>query len=208
MPVNPHHSPSPQEINNSRLFWVTPQSQLESVLTKSGARHLAVFTSEAASIIPPPVIAQADFLMLEFNDITAPQPGLVLPDLSHIDKLLEFATTLPKGAPLALSCYAGISRSTAAAYILACTSQPTQSEMDIAVKLRIAAPSATPNILMVSMADNLLGRNGRLVKAIETIGRGAEAYEGRPFQLDISARSDKIIHATENPLAPIGEQLP
>ena len=42
----------------------------------------------------------------------------------------------------------------------------------IAQALRRASPTATPNIRIVSLADRLLGRDGRMIAAIETIGRG------------------------------------
>jgi len=208
MPANPHHSPSPRETNNSQLFWVTPQSQLERVLKKSKAGHLATFTSDATSIFRPRTIPKANYLMLAFNDITASAADLVLPDLSHIEKLLEFSAAIPKDVAIVLSCYAGISRSTAAAYILACVALPQMHENDIALKLRRATASATPNILMVSLADKLLGRNGRMVKAIEAIGRGSEAFEGTPFYLDLNEGADKIIGAPEILNTPIGENLP
>jgi len=51
--------------------------------------------------------------------------------------------------------------------------------------LRRASPTATPNIRIVSLADRLLGRQGRMVAAIETIGRGLMATEGTPFRLDL-----------------------
>ena len=31
----------------------------------------------------------------------------------------------------------------------------------------------------------MLGRQGRMVEAVQSIGRGAEAFEGVPFALDI-----------------------
>jgi predicted protein tyrosine phosphatase len=37
----------------------------------------------------------------------------------------------------------------------------------------------------VSLADRMLGRNGRMVAAIESIGRGIVAYEAEPFRLDL-----------------------
>jgi len=37
----------------------------------------------------------------------------------------------------------------------------------------------------VSLADKLLGRGGRMVAAIETIGRGNFAEEAAPFRLDL-----------------------
>ena len=45
--------------------------------------------------------------------------------------------------------------------------------------------SATPNRRLVALADEVLGRNGRMVAAVEAIGRGAEAFEGTPFELRI-----------------------
>ena len=43
----------------------------------------------------------------------------------------------------------------------------------------------TPNRLMVALADDLLQRSGRMIKAIDGIGRGAEAAEGEPYQLPL-----------------------
>jgi predicted protein tyrosine phosphatase len=51
--------------------------------------------------------------------------------------------------------------------------------------MRRASPTATPNIRIVSLADRLLGRDGRMVTAIETIGRGEIAVEGNPFRLEL-----------------------
>jgi predicted protein tyrosine phosphatase len=82
-------------------------------------------------------------------------------------------------------CYAGISRSTASAFASVCALNPHRDEESIAQALRRASPTATPNIRIVSLADQLLGRGGRMVAAIETIGRGEIALEGTPFRLDL-----------------------
>ena len=86
--------------------------------------------------------------------------------------------------PLLIHCWAGISRSCAAAYILACDRNPGH-EQEIAVDLRRRAPFATPNRLMVQLADDMLVRGGRMVDAIDAIGRGAEATWGEPFRLPV-----------------------
>ena len=45
---------------------------------------------------------------------------------------------------------------------------------------------ATPLILrIVRLADQMLGRNGRMVAAIEAIGPGMAAYATEPFRLDL-----------------------
>jgi predicted protein tyrosine phosphatase len=121
-------------------------------------------------------------LELRFNDIVEPRPGLVLPDRDLLAHIIEFGRKAR--LPMVIHCWAGISRSSAAAYVLACDRSPGQ-EGDIADELRRRAPFATPNRLMVALADDLLGREGRMVAAIERIGRGAEAAQGTPYQLPL-----------------------
>jgi predicted protein tyrosine phosphatase len=59
-----------------------------------------------------------------------------------------------------------------------CSLHPEADEADIARDIRTRSPSATPNIRLVRLADDLLGRQGRMVSAVEAIGRGREAFEG------------------------------
>lgn len=58
---------------------------------------------------------------------------------------------------------------------------PPGTEDDIAKRLRTASPTATPNLLMVALADDILKRDGAKVMAVKRIGRGADAMEGVPF---------------------------
>jgi predicted protein tyrosine phosphatase len=51
--------------------------------------------------------------------------------------------------------------------------------------LRRASATATPNARIVALGDRMLGRNGRMVAAIDSIGRGAFAFEGDPFRLEL-----------------------
>jgi predicted protein tyrosine phosphatase len=82
-------------------------------------------------------------------------------------------------------CFAGISRSTAGAFIAACALNPSRDEGEVARLLRTASPTAQPNALLVSIADDLLGRNGRMIGAIESIGPAIPATEARPFRIDL-----------------------
>jgi predicted protein tyrosine phosphatase len=110
---------------------------------------------------------------------------MTLPGEEHVSRLLDFARQWSRARPLVVHCYAGISRSTASAYIIAAALAPKRDEAELAWRLREVSPSATPNPRLVAVADRLLGRNGRMVQAIDAIGRGADAYEGTPFVLDI-----------------------
>ena len=84
-----------------------------------------------------------------------------------------------------MHCYAGISRSTAGAYVGVCALNPHRDEAAVAKELRRASATASPNLRIVELADRLLGRGGRMIRAIEAIGRGIEAYEAHPFRLDL-----------------------
>ena len=67
----------------------------------------------------------------------------------------------------------------------ACALNPQRDEQQIAWDIRRASRTAQPNARIVSIADRLLGRDGRMVRAIETIGPGDAATEGEPFRLDL-----------------------
>jgi predicted protein tyrosine phosphatase len=124
-------------------------------------------------------------LCLSFNDVAGLSPGLAAPQSHDMQKLLLFIKAWDKTQPLLIHCWAGVSRSTAAAYIATCLLQPAHDEVELALALRAASPSATPNPLLIALADDALGREGRMKRAIQSIGRGANAYEGGPFTLHI-----------------------
>lgn len=103
----------------------------------------------------------------------------------HVAALLDFARGWDRAKPMVINCYAGISRSTASAYIIAAALAPQRDEMELALTLRALSPSATPNPRLIALADRVLGRGNRMVDAIASIGRGADAYEGVPFVLNV-----------------------
>jgi predicted protein tyrosine phosphatase len=124
-------------------------------------------------------------LKLTFHDIAVVAEGMLPPQTNHLDTLVSFYRTWDREAPMLIHCWAGVSRSTAAAYIAKCMFEPKRDEHEIAWELREASPSATPNPRMIAMADELLGREGRMQRAIAGIGRGADAFEGVPFILKL-----------------------
>ena len=107
------------------------------------------------------------------------------PVADHVSDLIAFGQRWDREAPLLIHCYAGISRSTAGAYITALRSIRSLTRVLLAQSLRRNAPSATPNSRLVALADDMLGRKGRMVDAIKAIGRGEEAFEGTPFILPL-----------------------
>ena len=136
----------------------------------------------------PPIWNDGPQLILRVNDIEEPQPGYVAPDAGMIERLLSFGAEWREEGPLLVHCWFGISRSPAAAFILLCAADPARPEVEIAQALRLAAPEASPNRLMIALADERLGRGGRMRQAIADIGRGRMASTGRRFSIPATRR--------------------
>jgi len=165
---------------------VCPLSQLPASVTTHSASHLVTLIKDVTRVQRPESIEADRHLVLSFDDITEIMDGMVPPSEDHAHRLLSFVETWDRTQPMVIHCYAGISRSTAGAFISLCALRPDRSEAELAKALRIASPSATPNIRLVGFADRILGRKGRMVAAIESIGRGETAYEGVPFALPVA----------------------
>ena len=124
-------------------------------------------------------------LYLAVSDIVAPAAGETLPERTHLDELLDFVHGWDRAEPMLIHCFAGVSRSTAAAFIAACALNPGRDEFEVARAIRAASPTATPNARLVALADAALERGGRMTAAIAEIGRGEECFEGTPFVLEL-----------------------
>jgi predicted protein tyrosine phosphatase len=117
------------------------------------------------------------------HDITEEIHGHVSPSRQHVGDVVRFLGEHDPGDALLVHCWAGISRSTATAYIAACLYNPQTDEGEIASALRAASPTAFPNSRIVGFADDLLGRGGRMTRALAGIGRGTIAELAAPFSI-------------------------
>ncbi len=158
-------------------------SRLHETVDQTGARHLITLLSDGTPMKRPDSIVAERHLQLITSDITAPMEGHILPGTHHVELLINFIRNWDRADPIVIHCWAGISRSTAAAFIAASVLNPSLDELRLAKRLRAASPSATPNPRLISLADALLKREGRMISAVDAIGRGADAFEGTPFEL-------------------------
>jgi predicted protein tyrosine phosphatase len=168
------------------MIHVCSLSRLYETVEETGARHVVTLLKDVELVVRPRGVTVENHLILGMDDITGPIEGYVAPAGEHIVKLIDFVRGWDRAAPLVMHCYAGISRSTAAAYVAACALSPERDELAIARALRRVSRTATPNLRLVALADDALGRDGRMNAAIEQIGRGVMAYEGDPFRLDLA----------------------
>lgn len=167
------------------MIHVCSLSRLHETVASIGASHVVTLLKDTDRVQRPGGVEAHNHLILGMDDITGPLEGYVAPAGEHVTRLIAFVRGWDRAAPMVVHCYAGISRSTAAAYVAACALNPGCDEAMIAARLRLASPTATPNARIVALADQVLAREGRMSSAIEHIGRGIMAVEGDPFRLEL-----------------------
>jgi predicted protein tyrosine phosphatase len=168
------------------MIHVCSLARLYTTVDETGARHIVTLLRLTDRVERPRNIAPENHLVLAVDDIAMPMEGYTVPAQEHVERLIDFVGQWDRAAPMVVHCYAGISRSTAGAYVAACALNPARDEQQIAWDIRRASRTAQPNVAIVSIADRLLKRDGRMVRAVETIGPGHAAMEGDPFRLDIA----------------------
>jgi predicted protein tyrosine phosphatase len=139
-------------------------------------QHSLLGVSHVLSIIdtreprPPALDAYLDIdhELIRFDDVVAEYPGYEACTQSHIEKLLEFGERAHAKADshVLVHCHAGISRSQAAAAILLCQHAPGHED-EAFLRLLELRKHGWPNTRMVEFADQLLQRNGALLKGLD-----------------------------------------
>lgn len=167
------------------MIHVCSLARLYATVEETKARHIITLLRLVERVQRPSHIAPENHLVISVDDIIAPADGYLAPAEEHVARLIEFVGTWDRSAPMVVHCFAGISRSTAGAYVAACVLNPKRDELQIAQAIRQASRTAQPNARIIGIADRILGREGRMVRAIEAIGPGVAATEGDPFRLDL-----------------------
>jgi predicted protein tyrosine phosphatase len=167
------------------MIHVCSLAALPDTVEATGASHVLTVMANVKQVQRPESVLEANHLRVQMDDITEQMDGFVVPSDSHIEQVLNFVRGWDRNAPLVVHCYAGISRSTASAFAAACMLNPHRDEIAIARQIRAASPIASPNRLIVSLADKALGRDGRMLRALDQMGPGSMMVEGRPFRVDL-----------------------
>ena len=167
------------------MLHVCSLAALPETVRATGASHILTVMANVDQVQRPASVLEANHLKVSMDDITEQMDGFVAPSDQHIERVLNFVRNWDRNAPMVVHCYAGISRSTASAFAAACALNPHRDEIEIAKKIRAASPIASPNRRIVSLADRALGREGRMLRALDEMGPGAMMVEGRPFVIEL-----------------------
>jgi predicted protein tyrosine phosphatase len=167
------------------MIHVCSLADLHPTVQATGASHVLTVMANIDQVQRPPSVSEANHLKVSMDDITEHMDGFVAPCDAHIVQVLDFVRAWDRAAPLVVHCYAGISRSTASAFAAACMLNPHRDEALIARQIRAASPIASPNRLIVTLADKALGREGRMLRALDEMGPGSMTVLGQPFRIDL-----------------------
>ena len=168
------------------MIHVCSLARLHETVSATGASHVVSLITRTYPVDLPKEITPDRHLWLDLDDISAPLDGYILPQVHHVEQLLDFVRGWDRAQPLVVHCHAGISRSSAAAFAAACALAPHRDERAIALAVRRASPTALPNKRIVSIADLLLQRKGRMLDAVNAMSPYTPCYtEALPFRIDI-----------------------
>ena len=168
------------------MIHVCSLARLHQVVEDTGAGHIITLLKQTDIVQRPDSVPVENHLILGMDDIADPIDGYVVPCDEHVAQLIAFARDWNRAKPMVVHCYAGISRSTAGAFVAACALDPGRNELALARELRRVSQTASPNRRIVSIADRILRRGGRMTAAIDAIGAGMPAYEAEPFRLALA----------------------
>ncbi len=156
-------------MNPAALICTSPLGDLERVVAEQTPSHLISLLDPESMIDTPKGILPANHLRLGMSDALLAHSDRAAAAGEHAQALIDFIRQWNGAQTLVIHCLAGISRSTAAAFIALCVINEDAAETDLAQHLYRHINHAHPNRLLVRLADSCLQRSGRMSAALKTI---------------------------------------
>ncbi|MEM9014133.1 MAG: hypothetical protein AAGB02_03400 [Pseudomonadota bacterium] len=169
-------------------IWISSLRDVHDAAKEANPERIISLLSPGSEFPAFETHANETHFKVEIHDIVEDMEDRRAPDRDQVSEIVSFLEHWNPDEAILVHCWAGMSRSTATAYIAACLHNPNTDEGAIATALQMASPTAFPNTRMVAIADQMLGRGGRMTQAAEDIrndeARVAEIYriqQATPF---------------------------
>ena len=145
------------------MIIVGPLNKVQPLIDEHGVKHVVTLLAPDTPHDAPKGITPDRHLKLYFHDIVQHMDGHTPPRAADAERLVDFFRNWDRQDPMLVHCWAGISRSTAAADTALCMFRPDASEEELAQELRAASPSATRwRVGVVCSGASAVGSEGRL----------------------------------------------
>lgn len=156
-------------------MWITSLATASKLLNKESFDALVSIGAEGDRL-PFGYNTAHSRIRLEFDDVETDIGNWLAPTPNDVQRIIDFAYRISNRDEatgrvhknILVHCFAGISRSTAAAFIMKCVwSGPGQQHTEVNMRRVIDAAVdevPDPNRLMVEIADKLLDRGGEMIK--------------------------------------------
>jgi predicted protein tyrosine phosphatase len=131
-------------------------------------------------------------LVLAFEDVDDDTIGVRVATRALVEQALAFARE-HVASPLLIHCFHGVGRSAAMALAIIADRMGPGNEQLALERLLAIRPEATPNLVVVNLADGLLARRGRLVSTVA-------AWEATTISVQ-HARKARLENVRANPQA-------
>lgn len=104
-------------------------------------------------------------LILQFEDVDIDSLGIRAATAEQVREAIEFVREFVGGSPL-VHCFHGVGRSAGIALGILADRLGAGKEATALDQLLAVRPEVTPNLVVVKLADQLLGRSGDLIEAV------------------------------------------
>ena len=153
-------------------FFVSSLSKVTQSMYEHDITHVISLLrgDEMEEVLLPPRFNRTNWLRLDMDDVIDHNDKHA-PKLNQIIYILDWTNKLPKDSNVLVHCHAGISRSTAVALMLKVRELGVDRIPDAVKWLVDHRPIACPNPVITDYADQLLGANGKLFDAAETVAK-------------------------------------
>ena len=107
------------------MIHVCSLARLYDTVEETGARHVVTLLKDTDRVAAPARPSRRPTISCwAWTTSSSPMDGYVIPCDEHVDRLIDFVRGWDRAKPMVVHCYAGISRSTAGAFVAACALNP------------------------------------------------------------------------------------
>ena len=149
---------------------ITNVDKVPAMILFKGATHVVslLHSREFNELKMPRAFNKSNWLRMDMDDVIS-HDAFASPKKEQIAEILAWTNNLPTDAHLVIHCYAGVSRSTAAALAVKVQELGVDRLKEAIDWLLETRPQACPNPIITKFADELLGANGELHAAAEEV---------------------------------------